>query len=153
MNKGLISVILAAALAAPACGILTKSAAPTPVAAVADAGSKIVASATELLNDAKVAKADGLISEDQLDKVAIVVDKVGHLGIDLEANLEAYSAAKNTGKDISAIRDAVLKSLDSLNQTLADLGKAIPSGTISKIDQVILTISAAIINIKGGLGL
>lgn len=124
----------------PACA----SAPPTKVAAVADIGAKLEASAGALLSQAQTASATvnpatgrTFISRDQLDVVAIAVDKVGRMGLLLEAGLRDYNAAKAAGGDTSSLVIVVQQTVADITSALNVIGKSIPNGTVASIDQAI----------------
>lgn len=121
----------------PACGATIASHPPTAVAAVADIGTRVEKSAGALLVVAVNARADGFITEPQLDQVALSVDKIGNLGLDLKAELDNYTLLKAASKDLTLARAAIIKTEGDLVSTLNDVGLSIPSGTVATIDKAI----------------
>jgi hypothetical protein len=154
------AVLLACALAGgvatmPACA----SHAPTKAAAVADNATKVQQSANVILHAAQQGNAiilpNGrpMISEQQLVDVALVVNKVGHLGQDLKRALEDYAAAVKAGTDLGLQRAVATRILLDISTALADVGRAIPSGTFQTIDRAVTDILFVLDLVKGGLGL
>jgi len=127
----------------------------SPVADVANAGAKIEDSAHAIFVAARDtnAAAPNLVSRPALDQVAIAVNKIGHLGLDLKAALDAYNAAKTAGADLTAQRATVQQVLAALTQALQDVGKAIPPGTIQQVDQLATSILGVLSQVKAGVGL
>ena len=133
---------------------------PTKVAALADSATKVQQSANVIFHATEAASAivvpstgRPLVSEQQLITVALVVNKVGHLGVDLAHALQDYTAATKAGKDLTLIRAVAQKAIADLEGAMADIGKAIPPGLIRTIDQAVTDIFFAINLVKGGLGL
>lgn len=149
----LFVVCLALAATVPACNKIRTNV--SPVADVANAGGKIEESAHAILvaaqqgNATILASGQPLVSRDQLDQVALAVNKIGHLGFDLGAALDAYNAATSAGSDLTAQKAAVSQVLASLSQALADVGHAVPSGTLDQIDAGIANILAILAQVRG----
>ncbi len=148
MLRKLTTLVLVSALALPACA--TFHAAPTPVAGVADIASRIEDSAVTLLQYTVTAQKQGLVSEAQVDVVAIAVDKIGRAGLDLRIALDDYKAVKAAGKDVSAQLANVQRIVGDINTSLALIGKAIPSGTVATIDQAVVAIVNILATIQIG---
>lgn len=125
----------------------------SPVADVASAGSKIEDGAHAILVAAQSAEASKLITRAQLDTVALAVNKIGYLGLDLKAGLDDYNSLKSAGKDLSGIRSGLQQVLATLTQTMQDIGKAIPPGTIQQVDQLATSVLGVIAQVKLGVGL
>jgi hypothetical protein len=131
-----------------------------PVADTANAAGKIEEEMHGILVEAQKANAtpnpntgQPLLSRSGLDQVALAVNKVGHVGLDLRAALDAYQAAKTAGSDVSLQRAAVQQILATVNQALADVGKAIPQGTLQAIDQLAINVLGFVAQIRVGVGL
>ena len=135
-----------AAVTVPACGGIKTNV--SPVADVANAGGKVEDYAHVILTSAQYAQTAGIISRQALDDVALAVNKIGHVGLDLKAALDAYNAAKAAGSDLALQRAAVSQALAALSQALADVGQAVPSGTVSQIDQAAGNILGLIAQVK-----
>jgi hypothetical protein len=136
MKKILTALTLAVTLAvSPACVHFSKAA--TPEQKVADVVSKVESSATQLLKIAQTAQTDGVISKDQLDHVALAVDKIGHLGVDLNVELQDYSKLKAAGKDVAKVVALIDTTKANLLTTLSDLGVNFPPSVKAGIDTVV----------------
>ena len=116
----------------------------TPVAAVAGTADKLEQSGLVILHAAEQAhgltntvNGQSLISTAQLDAVALACDKLGRLGTDLAAALNAYNAAKASGGSTVAAANAVQDLVAAASQALGDVGKAVPAGTVQSIDQAV----------------
>lgn len=151
MRKLLPFVLLACLAAIPAAHTACASAPPTKVAQIADVAAKVELSAGALLKQAQQAQAAGLITRTQLDVVALAVDKIGRLGLDLQSGLSDYNAAKTAGADTTKQAAVVNKIVADITQALADVGKAIPNGTVAAIDQAAVQVLGLVVQIKGGL--
>lgn len=130
----------------------------SPVADIANAGAKLQESAHVIFESAKTANAtinpstgQPIVSRPALDQVAMAVNKVGHLGLDLKAALDAYNAAKAAGADLTAQRAVVGQVLNALTQALQDIGRAIPPGIVQQIDQAASVILGVIAQVKGAV--
>jgi len=149
------AVLLAFALAGAAmsaCADVTASQPPTKVAAVADVGSRIQDSANALLHQAQTAASTKLITDQQLVVVALVVDKIGRLGLDLRRGLDDYNAVKSAGGNTQVAAAALQTTISDITKALADVGKQIPNGTVAAIDQAVTTIFGILEQVKvGGL--
>lgn len=126
----------------------------SPVADIANAGGKVEESAHAILEAAisanqTIVNGKPLLARAVLDDVALAVNKIGHAGLDLNAALNAYNAAKAAGSDTSKQAAAVQLALITIQQTLADIGKAIPNGTIAAVDQAAVAILGIIAQVKG----
>lgn len=124
------------------------------VADLANAGGKVQESAHAILEAATQANAtiingQPMVARIVLDDVALAVNKIGHAGLDLDAALNAYNAAKASGGDVIKQSAAVRLALNTIQSALTDIGKAIPNGTIAAIDQAAVTILGVIAQIKG----
>lgn len=155
----LLACVLAGAAALSMTACASTAPPPTKAAAVADNATKVEQSANVILHAAQQGNSDilpsgrPLISNDALVAVALAVNKIGHLGIDLKSALADYAAALKAGADVGAQRAVATKVLADIATTLADIGKAIPSGTLSAIDQAVTDILFVLNLVKGGLGL
>lgn len=130
----------------------------SPVADIANAGAKIQETAHVIFESAKTANAtinpstgQPLVSRSALDQVAMAVNKVGYLGLDLKASLDAYNAAKAAGADLTRQATAVRAILDALCDTMHDVGAAIPPGIIKTIDDAAATILGIIAQVRGAV--
>jgi hypothetical protein len=126
------------------------------VADISNAGGKIeqsantVLKATQSLNaQTNPATKQPLVSQAVLDQVAMIVYRVGKLGLDLNTELSNYNAIKAAGKDITAAATAVQKTVGDLIQAFADIGKQIPDGTAKVIDEAVATAFSVIAQVKG----
>jgi hypothetical protein len=133
---------------------------PTQVAGIADVAGKIEASANVVLHAAQSASSavvpstgKTLITRDQLDQVAIQVNKLGRLGITLRHALDDYNTAKAAGKDLTAQKQLITQVLADLTTALNVVGTAIPKGTIQQIDQEVTSILSLIIQLRGSYNL
>jgi hypothetical protein len=157
MKRTLIVLPLLAALlggaSLPACSHVKTNV--SPVADVANAGGMIEDSAHAILVAAQRGNAtiqpngQPLVSRQALDDVALAVNRIGHLGLDLGAALNAYNAAKAAGSDTSAQKAAVQLVLASLNQALTDIGHAIPNQTIAAVDDGVNNILSILAQVRG----
>lgn len=143
--------VIALSMGVTACGPKTVRTNVSPVADVANAGGKIQESAHVILVTAKSAHDQKLISDGALGITAIAVNKIGELGLDLKLSLDAYNVAKKAGSDTAKQKEAVNAVLTAMTATLADVGKAIPSGVLRRIDEAASTILQLIALTKGGL--
>lgn len=150
--RRLIPFMLILGLVTSACGFTVKTGV-SPVADVANAGTKIEDTAQLIFTTASQAQAAALISRTALDTVALAVNKVGHIGIDLNATLGAYNQAKAAGSDLTAQRAAVQTVLSTIEQSMADVGTAIPRGTLADIDNAATSILTIVAEVKGTVGL
>ena len=152
-HRRLAALLLAVALAtAPACDKALKTNV-SPVADVANAGGKIEDAAHVVLTTARQAQGQGQISRAALDQVALAVNQVGHLGADLAAALDAYNAVKAAGGDLTLQRAAVQQVLGAVSSAMADVGQAIPSGTLQAVDAAVSSILSIVTQVKGVVGL
>lgn len=152
ITRVLMTLLVVGLLAGvPACASVQTHV--SPVADVANAGGKIEDAAHAILKAAETAQGTGLITRAALDDVAIAINKIGHLGIDLKAGLDAYNLAKASGVSTVAQVAAIQQVITTLNQTLADIGKAIPNKTIAAVDAAVTTIVTLIGVVKGTVGL
>lgn len=148
---GLFMALMLASFSMTACTPKVIKTGVSPVADVANAGAKIQDSAHLLFDAAVKADQKNLIPHQALIDTAIAVNKIGHLGLDLSQSLDAYNAAKASGKDLTQIKAAINQTLDALKSTLADVGVAIPPGKLEKVDEAIRTIIDLLALTKGGL--
>lgn len=161
MMKPFLTALLIGSLLLPtaSCGKFTVATGVSPVADIANAGGKIEESAHAIFTTAQtlnsVTKADGspVVSTRVLDQVALAVHTIGHIGLDLDNALVAYTAAKTAGKDLTAQKVAIQKVLTTIGGALADIGRALPPGTISSVDRLVTTILDVILQVKGVAGL
>jgi hypothetical protein len=153
----LIALILSTPLLA-AC----PKAPPTPVAAVADVGSKIEDTAHEIFTTAVAFNANGvqnpvthtpLVPTAVVDQIALAVNKVGHVGLDLHAALLEYNADKAAGKDLTAAKLLVQQALNVVTNAMADIGKVLPAGTIQQVDTLITSVLSLVAQLKVSTGL
>lgn len=149
----LAAILFACALAGSMMGCASIHTNVSPVADVANAGAKIEDSAHAIFVSAQSAEASKLITRVQLDTVAIAVNKIGHLGLDLKASLDAYNVVKAAGKDLTVQRSAVQQVLAAITQAMADVGKAIPPGTVQQVDQLATSILGVVAQVQVGVGL
>lgn len=135
---------------------------PTPVASVANVGGQIEATAHTIfttavsLNQNQIQNPVShalLVPTAAVDQVAIAVNKVGHLGIDLGNALDAYNLAKSGNKDLAEPRFAIQQLLNAVTQAMLDVGKAIPPGSVQQIDSLITTVMGLVAQFKVGTGL
>lgn len=151
-------LLVALLLIAPACA---SHSAPTAVASVADVGSKIEDTAHLIfttavafnVNQVKAPNGTLLVPTVAVDRVAIAVNKVGHVGLDLNAALTEYTADKSVGKDLTAAKLLIQQALNIVTQAMADIGKVIPAGTVQQIDSLITSVLSLAAQIKAGAGL
>lgn len=154
----LLPILLAAGVGAafltmPSCAGFKVQTGVSPVADIANAGAKIEDTAHTILTAAATYQKEGAITRDNLDTVALAVNKIGHVGKDLKSALDAYNAAKAAAKDLTLSRTAIDASLSAIGQALADIGNAIPPGTLQRIDQAALAIVDVVMQVKGTVGL
>jgi hypothetical protein len=163
-GAGVGVILLACALGAgamtlPACASVQTHV--SPVADIANAAGKVEESAHVILVEAQKANqipnplkpGELLVNRGNLDRVAIAVNKLGHLGLDLDAALGDYNAAKAAGKDLTAVRAVVSKALADISTALGDVGEAIPNGTLAAVDQAVGSILGILATVKGVVGL
>lgn len=157
MKKLLLIALLLSTPMLAAC----PKAPPTPVATVADVGAKIEDTAHEIFTTAvsfnvnHVSGPNGklLVPTDVVDHIAIAVNKVGHVGIDLKVALDLYNTAKANGKDLTGAKLAVQQALNIVTQAMADVGKVLPAGTVQQIDTLISNVLGLVAQVKAGAGL
>lgn len=142
-----LPLILIVALASNAGCAWTIKTGVSPVADVANAGGKIEETAHVILTTAVSSQKAGVIPETAVDLVAIAVNRIGHLGLDLNAALGQYNKIKAAGGDVTAQRSLVSQTMALLTQTLADVGKAIPEGTVKTIDDAVSAILSIILSV------
>lgn len=92
-----------------------------------------------------------LVSDQVLVDVSLAVNKLGHIGLTLNKALDAYLAAKSAGGDLTTQRDVVMQILDTINDAMADVGKALPPGRLQTIDTLANAVLGFVIQIKGVL--
>jgi hypothetical protein len=133
---------------------------PTAVASVADVGTKIEQSGTVILHAAETANAavvpstgKPLITRQQLDDVAIGVNKLGHLGLALKYSLDDYNVVKAAGGDLTVVRAGVLKAVNDLTAAMNVITKALPAGTLKTVDDAVTDIFGFIADVKASAGL
>ena len=155
-------ILIGLLLTAPVLASCANNPPPTPVATVADVASKIEDTAHEILTTAKTYHDSAvlnpinstlLVSTATLDTVALAVNKVGHVGLNLKTALDAYNVAKIAGMDLTAQRLAVQKLMQAVTDAMADVGKAIPNGTIQQIDTLVVQVLGLVAQVKTGVGL
>lgn len=155
-----LAVVLTAGASAtlPACALSNPP--QTKVATVADVATKIQQSATVILHAARDANAiilpstgRPLVSRQQLDDVAIAVNKVGHLGLVVKSALDDYNAVKTAGGDLTAQRAVVQKAIGDVSAAMTAVGKAIPNGTLQSVDEAVTTVLGLVAQVKAGVGL
>jgi hypothetical protein len=115
-----------------------------PIVVVADATTKAEKVGLTILKAAQSAHYivnptthQPLVSTGQLDRVAIYCDKLGRLGTDLSNGLKSYKAAKAAGTDSTAFASNIKALVAEAVQALQDIGKEVPKGTLSTIDEAI----------------
>lgn len=142
--------ILALCVSVPpsACGAKIKTNV-SPVADVANAGGTIEESGQAIFQ----ATIKSTVPQKAKDDVAIAVNKLGHAGLTLNAALAAYNTAKAAGADLNAQRATVQQALDVVNTFLADVGKALPPGTLQAVDALVNIIINTVVQVKVGVGL
>lgn len=152
--KTLTLVLCLASIAfAPACAHNP----PTAVAAVADVATRLVDSASTLLDQAQAAAAltnpstgKPFITRAQLDTVALAVNATGRGGLALRVALDDYNAAKTAGRDLSSQKVVVQKIVADITGAMQSVGKAIPAGTVAAIDQAIAGVFSLLVQVKAG---
>ncbi len=150
----LACVLISAGAASAACPAQIKTNV-SPVADIANAGGKIEQTGHQIFTSVVKAHdaSPGLVSQQVEDGVALAVNKLGHVGLDLDAALGAYNAAKAAGGDLTAQRAAVVKILATVEQAMADVGKVLPPGTIQTVDALVTDVLTAVATVKLGVGL
>lgn len=133
----------------PACAIFTK--APTPISVTADVASRVEASAGQLLQIAVTARQSNQITQDQLDQVALGVDRIGRLGLDLRSELNDYSNLQAAGKDLTTIKSLIGQTQSNLINTLTDLGVKVPASTSASVSNAITSIISIVASLQGAL--
>lgn len=130
---------------------------PTTVAAVADVATRVVDSASALLDQAQAAAAltnpttgKPFITRAQLDTVALAVNATGRGGLALRVALDDYNAAKAAGKELAAQKAVVQKIVADITAAMQSVGKAIPAGTVTGIDQAIAGVFSLLVQVKAG---
>lgn len=142
---GLAGLVFAASGAACA----TTNTGISPVADIANAGGKIEDSGQAIFQ----ATIQSTVPQAAKDAVALAVNKLGHAGLTLNAALTAYNQVKAVGGDLTAQRAAVQQALAVVNQFLADIGKALPTGTLQTVDSLVTLIFTTVSQVKLGVGL
>lgn len=135
---------------------------PTPVAAVADVGGRIEDTAHEIFTAAYTYNKNQIVNPvthnllvptPVVDQIAMAVNKVGHVGLDLNAALNAYNATKAAGKDPVAERAAVQRILDAVFAAMGDVQLALPPGIVTQIDELVVAVLKLVTTARAGVGL
>ncbi len=140
-------------LTTPACSRLQPNL--TPIEQVENISGQIESTVDQLVLGAKALNVSNptVMTDARLVSVAIFGDKIGREGTDLSTAITAYNNLKAAGSDTSLQVAAIQKIIASISQGCADLGKAIPNGTIAAVDQTITSILTLIAQVKVGVGL
>lgn len=91
------------------------------------------------------------VPQQAADQVAMAVNRLGHVGLDLNKALDAYLAAKAATQDVTQTRAAVQTILASVNDAMAEVGKALPPGTFQQIDVLVQQVLGLVLQIRGVL--
>jgi molybdopterin converting factor small subunit len=91
------------------------------------------------------------VSQQSADTVAMAVNRLGHVGLDLNKALDAYLATKAATQDSTQTRAAVQAILGSVNDAMAEVGKALPPGTFQQIDLLVQQVLSLVLQIRGVL--
>lgn len=156
--RKLLALVLVASLT-PACAGTTASNPPTPVAAVADVGTRFEQSADALLKQAQtlaqtpntLKPGSMVLASDQLGAVAIAVDKAGRAGNVLKAGLDSYNAIKAAGGNTAQAAVAVQQAIADITAALNGIGTSIPSGTVQAIDSAVAAAFAIVAEAKAAV--
>ena len=154
LMRRLASVLLVVSLAGfvfalSGAGCASVNTGISPVADIANAGGKIEDSGQAIFQ----APIQSTVPQAAKDAVAIAVNKLGHVGLTLNAALTAYNQVKAAGGDLTAQRAAVQQALATVSQFLIDIGTALPTGTLQAVDTIVTTIVTTVAQVKLGVGL
>lgn len=118
----------------------------TPVANVANDATQVLQTAGLILQAAQTAQAttnpltgQPLISTAQLDRVALVCDKIGRIGTVLAQALTDYNAAKLAGTSTTALAVSIQMLVADGTAALKTVNVVVPSGTVNAIDTAVVT--------------
>lgn len=145
--------VLAGSLSA--CGGVKIATGVSPVADIANAGGKIEDTGQAIFQATIQARTASptIVSQGAADAVAIAVNKLGHVGVTLNAALTAYNTAKAAGADTTQQKLAVQQGLTTVAAFLTDVGKALPTGTLQTVDTLVNTVIDIVAQVKLGVGL
>lgn len=85
------------------------------------------------------------------DQIAMAVNRLGHVGLDLNKALDAYLTAKAATQDLTQTRAAVQAILGSVNDAMTEVGHALPPGTFQQIDVLVQQVLGLVLQIRGVL--
>ena len=127
----------------------------TPSQNLANIAGQIEQTADQMILAAKTLNVSSpqVMTDNRLVAIAMAGDKVGRLGADLANALMAYSSLKSAGGDTTAQATQIQTIIGTMTQAFSDMGKQIPNGTITTIDQSVTKILGMIAQIKAGIGL
>ncbi len=155
MKRLLLLALLCSTSVFAAC---PKNPPATPVAMVADAGTKVEQSGSAILTAAQTAAKQTnpvtnapLISTQQLDDVSLVCDKLGRLGTRLAQLLTDYQAAKAAGSSTAALALAIQAIVADATSALQSISHSIPNGTVAAIDSAVTAALGLYAQIKAGV--
>jgi len=135
---------------------------PTPVAVIADTGGRIEDTAHEIYTAAYTYNKNQIVNPvthnllvptPVVDQIAMAVNKVGHVGLDLNAALLSYNQVKASGQDPVTQRAAVQRLLDSVFSAMGDVQRALPPGIVTQIDELVVAVLKLVTQVKGQVGL
>ena len=135
---------------------------PTAVATIADTGGRIEDTAHEIFTavvtynknqNVNPVTHNLLVPTPVVDQIAIAVNRIGHVGLDLNAALLAYNQTKAAGKDPVLERLAVQRLLDAVFSAMGDVQKALPPGVVTQIDELVVTVLKLVNTARAGVGL
>ena len=153
--KFVISCLLLVGLCVSGCGGVKVATGVSPVADIANAGGKIEDSGQAIFQAVIQARSasPSTVPQSAANAVALAVNKLGHAGLTLNAALTAYNSAKAAGSDLTAQRAAIQLELGVVSQFLADINKALPTGTLQTVDALVNVILDTVLQVKVGVGL
>ena len=131
--------------------LLTACAGNPPVQTVASLGTQVEQSIDAVLTAAQAAQTAGLISRDQLDRVAIVADKAGRDGRSLANELTQYDSLKAAGGSTTAIVASIQGLIADISSQLGTVGIVVPNGTVQQIDTAVATALSIVASVKAGV--
>ena len=148
-HLSLFVVIFALSFSGLGCGSHVKTGV-SPTADIRNAAGKVEETGNVILKTVVKAQQDmpDRIKRETVDQVALAINRLGHVGLDLNGAIDAYLAAKAAGKDITLSRAAVQKILTSVDDVMKEVGKALPPGTLQTVDQLVQQVLGLVIQIR-----
>lgn len=151
MKRFLVEIMLAAAVVS----LVGCAGNLPPVSAVANAAGQVERTGLVILHAAQAAhtqtnpKTGGpLVTTKQLDYVALQCSQLGKVGTSLAQLLDAYESVKAAKGDTTQLTFAIQTAVKQATDILANVGTAVPKGTVQSIDQAVAQAIALYVQIK-----